>query len=661
MAGQLRIGALQQQQQQQQVGHSSPLAKFTRCNRLSIEASGVPEPVGAALAGTTPADRQRITHLSITGQGLDTVRVVEAAAAALPCLEGLQLAGGECANFLRGQHLREQQQQGGVCSAIAAGLPLLQRLDLELRTTAELTSLGTLAGCRRLRDLQLNIRSHSGVRGSSSRSSSSAPHPMSIAVEGLSQLQQLECLAIRGDEVREWGEQALLLLGSRRPPNMRSLALFSSAVEVSYEPRGLNTADWGISRIQLDMPKASSIQQLLAPGLLAAADSLRQHIIPELVFSTPVKHYWEVPAAMLEPGGSLPQLLARCERVQLERLPILSGTRREPSAVVKACRLMGLPRVLCLQHGTMLCRDEVGTGTIATAAGAVSAEPEVQDHANQLQQLDLHGPGGARGSSRSPLLLYLGTATPEQVLTEAVERLWEDAVRGSSGFVLGGAGAGSDSEGSGEESGVDRSSNAMEQQRGLLLIRGTLPPEPDVTYSDNSEGEPDWDGWLDEVLTNCFAADSTSGDGSHMLPGHILQRVRDGSHVAAPAVGVLLLDCSSAADAAALAALAPAAGDFSAAVIPALTADSMSADDVLMLRVLQVFTDAWALPTTTTNCSSTGSTSRASEEALARLERLLTLDREVNALWAYAEFAVDEENEWANLSTDYGDYDSDDW
>ncbi|KAG2449353.1 hypothetical protein HYH02_005508 [Chlamydomonas schloesseri] len=387
-----------------------PLSKFSRCSRLSVTASdGAPaDPLFAILEGTTPAARQRITHLTLTRgpydwKGYDRRLVVESAAAQLPALEVLELWGGEDRTRLSldmvssGQH---RHPRHGVCSMMAALLPTsfvcLRVLALDLVTAADLFSVGALAALPHLRELSLSNLSlpdfitDSSYSSNSSRQAagqqgggSSSDRPPPAALQGLSQLRHLQRLLLRAArELRDLDGQHLLisLLGCCRPPSLDTLTLvdlYDDATEVRVElgggcamltgrVDGPGAAAAGMGRgigsvhakMQEDRHFASRRAAVLAPALLAAADSLQQRLIPELVLSG---ERWQVTPAMCTPEAlsrdPLPRLLARCECVDVEWLPDIPRSRdpahsTAPKEVsLSLMRMLGLPRYLELEHG----------------------------------------------------------------------------------------------------------------------------------------------------------------------------------------------------------------------------------------------------------------------------------------------------------------------
>ncbi|PNW70329.1 hypothetical protein CHLRE_17g715421v5 [Chlamydomonas reinhardtii] len=653
---------------EQQPGLASPLAKFTRCSRLDVRCMYNPlkmtflargswsdlrnkliNPINAALAGTTFAAREQITHFTSRGWASNRC-VAQAVAAQLPSLEVLELVCSEGFGACN--------QQGGICRILGGGLPNLQRLTLAQATEADLADLGALAACPQLRELDLCKASMSG-------------RITRAALEGLAQLQRLEHLRLSRSVFTGSSESEQLLtwlLTSHRPPQLRTLVLVcqdqTPVLEVGFAPRvGAVEAEvvgWGISRIQLSTDQAGRNEPVLVSALLAAADSLKQLTIPQLAICDQ-QSLWRLDPIELEPQAALPRLLARCERVEVDCLPSIrtpfpSYIGIKP-VLLSAARLMGLPRVLNLRHGNLLCRDTVirtsGEAPVAVAAAASTAaqQPGGRELGLMLQQLDLgsgtwggHRSGSAAASDGdSRRLLHLDTASPQDVSREAAEWLWAEAVLASSACCSSdrceGAASGS--------SGGDHVSPS-----GLLLLRGTLPPAPEHASRFGGMDEPDWAYWLEDVLSSWFTAaalqpttpdqePAIADEGQQRLPDSIRGCICDGVHIVVPEAGMLLLECRSDADALALAAMVSAAGG--AASLSAVAASSpvarSSAVNAFRSGVLQVLTGLWARSGAADNAGGGGGSSmgvrggsRVSEEVMGRLERLVALDRAVMVL-----------------------------
>ncbi|KAG2422730.1 hypothetical protein HXX76_015817 [Chlamydomonas incerta] len=738
------------QQLQQQAGLASPLAKFPGCSRLSLEVAGgfgrrssslalganaadAPggiDPIRAALAGTTLEARLQITILSVRCargweiEETDRLRVAEAAAVLLPALAELELRHGD------GSHSSHREAgrrpQGGVCGILGPRLPALRRLTLWHATDADLVGLGAVAASwPQLQELALPmplfIATDRGIRR------------MRAAMDGLAQLQRLERLTLCSHAFCRGGGPQLLasLLAGHWPPQLRTLVLLGSGhapvvAEVDFAPTGLcaqgeqqasqashweqqaaqgeqqaaQAAGWGMSRIQLHTKWMGAEGSLLVSSLLAAADSLRQLSIPQLLLANP-SGSWMLGRDEFKPEAAWPRLLARCARVDVDLLPspwipgFYGLCNSQSAAALPAARLMGLPRALELQHGTWLCRGTALGTRVAPAAAAGTATPGTPAHqlpreeelGRLTQKLHLGAAGGGRstggaaGGDGGGPMLHLDTAWPGEVLREAVERLWAEAAR-AGGEEAATAAGGDDAIGAGRSIGSIGSSGHIDGvgrlRPGLLLLRGPLPPGLDLGVHD-----ADWAGWLYAALRSCFAAAGPMGLGQgpslaygrwRRLPDSVSSRVRRGRHIAVPAADVLLLNCRSRTDAQALAARVPAAAGGAAAFRAiVLSRDAgRSATRALKSRVFQVLMDMWARSGALgaagggagggtasgggggggSSSSRTGGAqppgaSRLSEEVLGRLQRLLDLDAGVRQLWSGAELgqgAVDEDD-----------------
>ncbi|KAG2454741.1 hypothetical protein HYH02_000577 [Chlamydomonas schloesseri] len=129
------------------------------------------------------------------------------------------------------------------------------------------------------------------------------------------------------------------------------------------------------------------------------------------------------------------RLLARCERVDVERLPYVcrrtaaattaaaddSNEEAVLEAVLEAVRLLGLPRVLQLQQGEVPCRGAAYCGSGGGSGGGTATFRLASD--------EQWGAGGSTGSGlQEQLPVLLDTASPGQVLQAAEERLRAEAV-----------------------------------------------------------------------------------------------------------------------------------------------------------------------------------------------------------------------------------------
>lgn len=695
---------------------ASPLAKFARCTQLEVNAqlrlltrqsrprqsprgsgmgadvepSGAVDPLSAVLAGVTPAARERITHLTVSGKVSDRLSVARAVVAQLPLLTVLELVCGEVGSCdsagysgfgyrdYRSRQAADHAPQGGICGILGARLPALQQLTLShVLTGADLTGLATLAsGCPHLRELTLTFPappSPSGGNAAASgptTTSGAASNPMRAALEGLAQLQRLERLTLAlGLSARcNSGAGPLLtsLLASHRPPQLRTLALlpchghWRRTLDVGFEPGMIGAqgaeaeASWGMSRVEVDINQAEAVGlSLLVSALLAAADSPHQQSIPQLLLSSR-DGSWELARNDLQPEAALPRLLARCAHVEVDRLPCVynpgdwHNAGGNTAELLLAARLLGLPRELQLRHGIWMCRDAVcGTGiTTAAVAAAAAAAPAAAgtpagqpENVERQQQLGLGGgtaygcrgcirgaAGGGGGDGGSRPFLHLDTASPEEVLREALDRLWaEAAVHANSAAQAieqrGGANGHADCPRGCNKSAASSSSSPSGGGRaeacgsggqvmpGLLLLQGMPPPAPGHSGYPAAPDATAWYDWLEGVLASCFTAAEVPQplmaaaqarimgcQGEPSLPGDIRECFREGCHVAVPAAGVLLLKCMRYADAKALAtrvaaaaAAAGGAGGLSAvaSVLPDFGALT-TVEGALSWRVFQV-------------------------------------------------------------------------
>eukprot|EP00198_Chlamydomonas_reinhardtii_P008366 XP_001697703.1 predicted protein [Chlamydomonas reinhardtii] len=683
------------QRQQQQTGLASPVVKFARCSRLEVRAVGVSDPVSTVLAGSSPAAavRERITHLVVSGWGYNQHRVAEAVAAKLPCLEELELLNDGGGSYIYSQGDRRPPPQGGICGILGtAGLPALRRLTLSRATSADLEGLGALAACPQLRELVLPV-----PMPPPPQARGSTDDPTHAALEGLAQLQRLEQLTLGVDSTRfsSTSERFLAkLLSSHRPPQLRGLVLLTENDK--------------------------------APVL-------------ELLISSPGGR-WVLERNELEPGAALPRLLARCECVEADNLPSvydpsMYDTHSPPAELLSAARMVGLPRALELRHGTLLCRDAVLGAAGATTEPAATATPTATSTAAHpaaaggrelglmLQQLGLgsstgdgqRSGGGAAASGGGGLRLQLDTASPQEVLREAVERLWAQALHasgaaaaaggGATGATVGGRsggceGASGSNDITGGGGGSGSSSDNMERLTpGLLLLRGKLPRAPERTsyFADLSDAA--WADWLEDVLDSCFAAAASVSQlpspaatvarqgpaatafENEGLTYSVRRRLSRGVHVAAPEAGILLLECRSLADATALAAamVPPAVGGapaaFSAVAVPVRSSPGSwpsRTADAIKSGFFQVLTELWSRSGAAAGATGGGGSaggggrrgisstrsmgqagaSRVTEGVLERLQQLMDLDWGVRELWSEAELEPDTSD---LLDDDYDD------
>ncbi|KAG2424310.1 hypothetical protein HYH02_015200 [Chlamydomonas schloesseri] len=501
-----------------------------------------------------------------------------------------------------------------------------------------------------------------------------------------------------------------------------------------------------IQHVSLRLPSTWAFN-LVARLLLEAADALRQSSIPLLT----VAGRLHLPPASFkpqQPPGPLAALVDRCGRVELHRLPavvVSNGTGYGgPDSVCAAVRALGvLPRALELRHGVLpLCRPVPPVATTAVVPPAPSQQPQQQQPQPQQQQLLLPqktraatrvkklplsqflselelGPcggggggggaaaGGAAGGAMPPRLLHLETATPEEVLAEALDRLWAEAAQGSSGSTAGGHGNGPRADACSGAGGLGKHGGSC-----LVLLRGKLlhsfgGPASGAAAAQQGGSDRDvlaeWESWLAHTLSACVRcpqhqqqeqqqqqqprqrqparADRGGGAGNESSSGcreaQLGRRIcPDALHVAAPAAGTVLLQCRSAADAAALAAMfgsgravgpkAAAAGAAAARVGPPSRPHD-TPYDLLVGGVLQVLQELWVAagsdsltacappanssPAAAANPATHSATAAAAaaaaaaacepatEAAVGRLRRVLALDRGVRGLWERVRFA----------------------
>ncbi|KAG2454731.1 hypothetical protein HYH02_000568 [Chlamydomonas schloesseri] len=322
----------------------------------------------------------------------------------------------------------------------------------------------------------------------------------------------------------------------------------------------------------------------------------------------------------LAPGGALPRLVARCGgRVSVARLLrgdgcMLNEDDGDGAAAAALVRLLGPPtELLALMHGQWSLRDSPTHSTAAAAAAAAAAatapagaaalahsaaagsaaaaaskEPQQgQQKGNNRQpakrQRVARSPEQAKQPAaasqpqgpQEPQRLDLDTATPQQVLSEALSRLWASAQQQQ---PEAGTAARSSSKSSSKSS--SSSSSSREARPCCVMLHSRcLPPPPnaDGTVDELSSEAEDW---LAAALQQCFPTPQPQPQPPQAQPplrGPALkskaamgtaaavaaaaapcwrQRLdTDEVHVIAPAGGFLLLQCKSAAAAAALAAL----------------------------------------------------------------------------------------------------------
>ncbi|KAG2438876.1 hypothetical protein HYH02_010674 [Chlamydomonas schloesseri] len=385
---------------------------------------------------------------------------------------------------------------------------------------------------------------------------------------------------------------------------------------------------------------------LWARVVLAAAQELQQCSIPELylhclgTIAGP-----RLRVSFPQSADPLPLLLARSRRVEAGWLALDSTLRTPPGRVTAMLRrLRLLPDEIELHHGTwrnvgappavaaaarQMRRKAAaaaagGGGGVAVAApapfphvGAETGEKRTggkgaQQHSSTKHSGARESGGGKAGSGkfgsskrrserepegpprppkqRAALRLHLDTATPEQVMREALDRLW--AMAGADRHApsaarqpLAGAAGGSCSGGGGSGGGGGGSGGSIEDPRGtcLVLLQGAMPPVPD-----DHDAYEAWDAWGERALRALLGVPPAGPPRSQPLPppSPPLRRRSNGpsgqlaaaqqaataaqrqaAHqradyrrllltmrgpLAVPAAGLLLVECRSPADAAAL-------------------------------------------------------------------------------------------------------------
>lgn len=629
-----------------QPGQRSVLTRFPACTHLSLHVDGrgdAPRDLpGLALIGLSAASRQRISHVTLTAAYVDVERAIDVLARHLPNLQDLQL---HCRDVVMHAAASSSPipRQIRIFSTIAKSLPRLQHLTLPLRWPGDLTGVAALgAGCPQLRELVILAASKApSYRGAGNKAEGERLCLRSGSVAALRQLRGLQQLTL---SCCDWADSDLKrlprLMGAQRPPGLRILRFQgpgwyaderaflvvefgegrapTAAADAAGAGGGAGETErgWGIARVTVDVaPCGLTVMQglqLVAYMVLAAADSLRQRTIPQLVIQElPLlegfEGEWDSDAeegrrgdAEEEwPGGISPlrSLLPRCGRVELQLLPmVVEGCPwlGDPAAAVAAARYLALPACVGLQHGYMELQwgrrgrevrepaaagesGDVGGGGGAAAAGA---RPEPAAAVGQRRQ---QAGRAQRGQRRVPRpQLHLHSATHGQVLDEVVARLWAkaEALRrtggqqeagrlgngAAAGLLEAAAGAaGGSSGGSGSSSrgasGGGRSSAGAALGSRVVLVCGRGLPMPDLHNVD-----PDdlswWDPWVVAALTTCFALPQhmTAGLEGAAAASERLRAARScleycGMHVYAPTAGALLLTCGSSPAAARLVAL----------------------------------------------------------------------------------------------------------
>ncbi|KAG2422559.1 hypothetical protein HXX76_015939 [Chlamydomonas incerta] len=435
-----------------------------RSLELYLRHKACDRPVSLALVDATTAARQRITSLKVRGcSAYNIARVVQELAARLPALEELEFRGP--ADGAAWPAVARTQL---IMCTIADLLPRLRRLVLPLPPDVTAPAgLGALAACAQLRELTMR------AFGGSERLALTQ-----AALEGLTQLQQLEHLTLDRFRLRAGDEELVTqLLTTHRPPNLLTLTLLQYSLpflEVDFErAAGAGARPEGRRGMRCVAFKSSPIVDCtmqcadqLARAVLAAANRLKQLTVPELAFGRlRLSDAWR-PPQYLQPGDPLPRLLARCGRVELGSLCVgyssVWDDARDLAPVLAVVRLMGLPRSLDLAHG---CWQPQAQALAQEPASCGAVTRQVARLQRQLNQ-------GLR-----PQQLQLDSATPEQVLITAVEELAAEAAqaganRGCSGGVGGGAAGGR-----------------------LVLLRSALPPR--------DAGSMGWEAWMKGAVEHC--------------------------------------------------------------------------------------------------------------------------------------------------------------
>ncbi|KAG2427794.1 hypothetical protein HXX76_012119 [Chlamydomonas incerta] len=524
-----------------------------------------------------------------------------------------------------------------ILCTIADFFPRLRRLVLPLPGN---TALGGLAACAQLRELTTSLLKLTPA-----------------ALEGLAKLQQLERLTL-GNFSLHAGDERLLtqLLTTHRPPNLLYLklgGLFGSLLEVDFERAGSQPGGRsGMRCVTLNCGTFTAGGMYgadqLARAVLATADQLQQLTVPELaVESLELGEAWR-PPEYLRPGDSLPRLVARCGRVELGSLHAREyciGLPRwapgwDPAPVLAVVRLMGLPRGLDLLHGW--CLPQARSQELASHGAAVgAAEPAGEPAGGPAAAPAPFEPRQTRQMTRlqrqreqqlgmRSQQLQLDTATPEQVLLRAVDELAAEAVQAGANGGGGGGGGG----GSGAAGGR------------LLMLRGALPPR--------GAGSTDSEAWMKGAVEHCVRLavqerarqqpERSQGAGGALRTAGppssagVLERCWElidatAHHVAAPAAGVLLLDCGTDQRAAELAALL--VGTAGASSVER-RGEAGSARAVTAV----VLTDMWARSEqgggSGTSSNAGGGTGGGSNHKVAdedALRQLLVLDDGVRQLW----------------------------
>ncbi|KAG2426207.1 hypothetical protein HXX76_013188 [Chlamydomonas incerta] len=661
-----------------------------------------------ALLGTTAEGRARITKLSVSLRGdrysaaraMDIVGVLAALVPALPGLKSINAGHNDVLGLGAGDH---------VCSALlhsvlAAHAPRLQELYLP-------ATWGILSGVRALADCSCLTYLYAAYISDTTDIVLLRP----AEVAGLSALPALEELTLRAHDPTPEGANLAALIGARRPRALRRLELRPSVAERAGAPM----SELDLPPVVLEfVPGRAQIKSVSSDDDLNDADDLRPcrvarlaRVLAAAAASLPrgcddvaylrLQTYNLSRAAIREPAGGeegpgalesrltiylgaaghLPRLLARCGRVEVDCLDASAAV--SPAAVCAALRVLGMPvEQLCLHHGIWpLGATGLAGGADHTAGGATlllqeARQPAQQQHkqaaaaaAAAQQQAATGDQAAAQELRRAGAPMQLDTADAEGVLRDAVERLWQAAASS-----LDAAGPKTRKRGGGSRSG-----SCSVMLRGVPSLQP--PPQPLVPRLDNSEAAAQAGAacasvarWLDALLapapalaTEAAGAEAAAPGVAAGAPSRRLSTSR--AFASVPCAGALLLECSSAEDAAALAEQVTAAGAgagggdggvasaLAAVVLPRHLADAVKSydwsccGDLVRLAVLSVLVKLWteaAEPKAVAGAAVTAEPTAASDgrpgdtrhglhgAALERMRLVLELDAAAAGLWGIA-------------------------
>ncbi|KAG2450405.1 hypothetical protein HYH02_004907 [Chlamydomonas schloesseri] len=535
-----------------------------------------------AVAGVSPEALGRITALSLhadhgepswaDSRDFDLAGVLCTLAPVLPGLQSVDASQVK----LEGGYMRasDRSRPALMYAALGAHCPRLHELRLPV-VPGILHGVGALAGCSGLRELSVFEAGYDlenrAVLGPE-------------AVAGLSQLRSLRVLRLCcHDRSPEQGANLAALLGGRRPPALEVLEL-AAAVRVRGAPASRAWDGWdrwrrlpftrlsfaaGSGRIQDVSPEptppyaagysGSREYDTLAQVLLAAADQLPHSASPVSFGRLAIA---QLPLDLnsgteeevlkgLRPDGPLARLAARCARVELGRLDARSAVSgRAVCAVVIA---LGLPAEMSLRLG--LWQPPGGGGVAPSCQWREVAASAMR---KMLPPLPRAGATGA------PQLQHLESAAAEDVMREAIERLWLAAAAKTEEA----AAAEAEAQAAAIEAvrlGYDDSINPclmgpdfwelLLRASALVFVRGVAPSPlpPPCQYGE-------WDDWpyeartlapwLDAAFGPALATASCSSAAEVTLPSSCIDPF--GDCVNAPCAGALLLPCPSLRKAAAL-------------------------------------------------------------------------------------------------------------